>query len=299
MNSKLEDLAICVARLSVVCKGVDAHVAGSIPLCHQKFILPRLDEEVRLADREPGSATLTLNLNENAAPKDLGSALCLWRSENWELWQDDSGAFSFISHHDGRDFQIDLDASFTNGEITGDLSASEGAAFYPLEHMGILLYVNWLANSGDFLLHASGVCIDGRGYCFIGKSGAGKSTLVEGLSANPGLTVLGEDQVIIRFIDGRFWMFGTPWHTRPGLCAPLGVPLEKIFFLDRSLAPQLLPLAPAAGVTRIVQTAFIPFYRPGALDAILSRLALLAEAAPFRLLSYRLGTDVLPLILGD
>ena len=285
-----------VARLNLAVSGINLQVYDSMPPCHQKFALSAPGALPPVKNDEPGSATLTLALCEGAAAKDLSSAVCLWRSENWELWQDGLGCYSFISHHDGRDFQIDLDADFSNGEICGDLASEPGQVFYPFEHMGILLYVNWLANFGDLLLHASGVCHEGRGYCFVGESGAGKSTLLAALASQKGFTALGEDQVIIRLIDNEFWLFGTPWHTQPDLCSPLGVPLERVIFLDRTREPQLSAVAPAEGVMRLLQTAFIPYYRPVAVEAQLERMARLAETKPFSLLSYRLGDNVTRLI---
>lgn len=289
---------IQVARLNLAVSGLSSQVYDSMPPCHQKFTLSAPSALPPVTKEEPGGATLALALREGAVAKDLSSAVCLWRSENWELWQDGLGCFSFISHHDRRDFQIDLDADFSNGEICGDLNAEPGQVFYPFEHMGIVLYVNWLSNYGDLLLHASGVCHEGRGYCFIGESGAGKSTLLSALAKQKGFIPLGEDQVIIRLIDDKFWLFGTPWHTQPDLCSPLGVPLERVIFLDRRREPQLSLVAPAEGVMRIMQTAFIPYYRPDAVERQLERLALLAESKPFSLLSYRLGDDVARLLFG-
>jgi hypothetical protein len=120
----------------------------------------------------------------------------------------------------------------------------------------------------------------------------GKSTLAAALAADPAVTVLGEDQVILRWLEDRFGIYGTPWHENPLLCSPLGVPLDKVFFLQRTGADGVADCAPADGVARLLQTAFVPYYRPAAVAAILERLALLAERVPFRTLRYRLGSDV-------
>lgn len=300
MRTKFDDkilpFTLQVARLNLAVSGLNPQVYDSLPPCHRKFVLSAQEAQPPLKYEAPGGDTITLALREDAAAKDLSNSECLWQSENWELWQDGLGCYSFISHHDGRDFQIDLDADFSNGEICGDLAAEPGQVFYPFEHMGILLYVNWLANFGDLLLHASGVSHEGRGYCFVGESGAGKSTLLAALASQKGFTALGEDQVIIRLIDNEFWLFGTPWHTQPDLCSPLGVPLERVIFLDRTREPQLSAVAPAEGVMRLLQTAFIPYYRPVAVEAQLERMARLAETKPFSLLSYRLGDNVTRLI---
>ncbi len=139
--------------------------------------------------------------------------------------------------------------------------------------------------------------IHGKGYFFAGQSGVGKSTLISALEGQPGVTVLGEDQVVIRFLRDQFWLFGTPWHTNPSLCSALGVPLHCGFFLDRDKEEGVAALTPVEGVARFFQTAFIPFYRPAAVERILENCSLLAKQIPFYSLSYRLGTNVLERIL--
>jgi len=130
----------------------------------------------------------------------------------------------------------------------------------------------------------------------VGDPGAGKSTLAAVLATDPGVTVLGEDQVVLRYLDGCFWIFGTPWHINPDMCAPIGIPIEKIFFLDRTLKPGTTRISPLDGITRILQTAFIPYYQSKWVPGILDHLGLLAQQVPFYLLSYKLGTDPLQII---
>jgi hypothetical protein len=104
--------------------------------------------------------------------------------------------------------------------------------------------------------------------------------------------VLGEDQIIVRYVEDHFWIYGAPWHLDPERCDPRGVPLEKLFFLDRTLNPGVAPVGPLEGVARLMQTAFVPYYRPAAVSGILARLEQLARQVPFYTLSYRLGSDV-------
>jgi len=170
------------------------------------------------------------------------------------------------------------------------------AGFYPLKDMDMKLYVNWLARSGDIILHASGVLVDGKGVAFAGNAGAGKSTLASFLLRNYEVKVLGEDQVVLRYINGRFWIFGTPWHENPEMCSPLGAPLEKLFFLDRGLPNGVSEVKAVECTTRILQTAFIPFYRQDLLPGIMDRLGTLSTQVPAFTLSYSLGTDPWPLI---
>ena len=158
------------------------------------------------------------------------------------------------------------------------------------------IFSAWLGSLGDIILHASGVIFDGKGYCFAGDPGAGKSTLAAALASDPGITVLGEDQVVLRYLKDRFWIFGAPWHLNPEMCSPEGIPLSKMFFLDRSLEPGAHLISPLDGITRILQTAFTPFYQPKWIPGILARLELLSQQVPFYNLSYQLGSDPVALI---
>lgn len=236
--------------------------------------------------------------------KEAPSISDAWRplyssTETWRLWQDEVGRYIFCAPRQSPPRRhVIVDLGFGNGDVIGEFGESVGAggAVYPLQDIDMVLFVNWLANFGDVILHASGVVIDGQGYCFTGTSGVGKSTLAGALAVNPSVTVLGEDQVVLRYLDGDFWIYGTPWHINPAMCSPLGAPLKKLFFLDRSASHGVTPIAPLVGITRLLQTAFVPYYRPAAVSAILDRLTLLAEQMPFYILNYRLGTDPLRLI---
>jgi hypothetical protein len=108
--------------------------------------------------------------------------------------------------------------------------------------------------------------------------------------------VLGEDQVILRYLEGRFWIFGTPWHLNASLCSPLGVPLDKLFFLDRTSGHGAGPFGPLEGTARLLQTAFVPYYDRAGVTRILDTLARLAEQVRFYTLGYRLGADLLELV---
>jgi hypothetical protein len=130
----------------------------------------------------------------------------------------------------------------------------------------------------------------------VGPSGAGKSTLADQISSRHAVTVLGEDQVIVRWRDGRFLVYGTPWHTNPARCSSGGVPLKKLFFVDRAKEHGVEPCRRLAGIERLLQDAFVPYYDPPGVTRILDHLASLAELVPFFTLSYNLGDDVLALI---
>jgi hypothetical protein len=285
-----EVISLRVARLRL---WLDARGAGlhlTAPPCHAKFL------RRQPAETPAGSGDLVLRVRNGPLPevKTWPTRLCV--TEIWELWLDEAGRYVFVAPRERPPRWVVVNPGFTAGEVLGDFSSNNGESTYPLQGLEIKLFANWLAGSDDVILHAAGVAVEGKGYCFAGPAGAGKSTLAAALSTGPSATVLGEDQVILRYLEGRFWIYGTPWHENPGLCAPLGVPLQKLFFLNRTAAREVEPCAPLDGITRLLQTAFIPYYRPAAVSTILDRLALLAERTPFYTLSYRLGSDPMQVI---
>jgi hypothetical protein len=195
------------------------------------------------------------------------------------------------------------------GEFGASLTAGRGV--YPLQDIDMVLFANWLAEMGDLIVHAAGIDDEGAGYAFVGPAGAGKSTLAGELVAQSrgaakaearnvakggAVVVLGEDQVILRWQEGRFLVYGTPWHLDPARCSPGGVPLRKLFFLDRANGHGVEPCGPRAGIERLLPEALIPYYNRAGLERILDTLPRLAEQVPFYTLGFQMGADVLSLV---
>lgn len=211
---------------------------------------------------------------------------------SWGLGIDLSGNYVFAFHRPLPERLLVMQPDFSYGDLYLQES-DETEEHFPLNTLDIIVYSNWLANRGDLLLHASGIAIDGKGYAFVGRSGAGKSTLASSLMGKQNVTILGEDQVALRYKDGAFWIYGTPWHITPSNCAPIGVPLEKVFFLDRNLPATISPLLPQDGFVRLLQTAFIPYYRPREVGYIMDNLERLCLKVPAYLLAFHIGDDIL------
>jgi hypothetical protein len=285
-------MSLRVAGLGLRLEMDGAQLCLAPPAGHLKFL--ELQSSTAEAPAVPDN--LLLHLRNISLPLDGATRSLLCRTEIWEMWLDEVGRYIFTAPREVPPRWVVLDPGFVTGEVIGDFSSSDEAGRYPLQGLDNVLFVNWLGIYGDLSLHASGVVVDGKGYAFIGPAGAGKSTLAAYLSACHAAQVLGEDQIFLRYLDGRFWIFGTPWHENPAMCSPDGVPLEKLFFLDRDARPGVERLTPGDGIARILQTAFIPYYRPKLVSSILDRLVLLAEQMPFHSLSYQLGEDVWELI---
>ena len=76
----------------------------------------------------------------------------------------------------------------------------------------MLMYAFRTAGMGTMEMHASVTVKDGRGFLFLGKSGTGKSTHSQLWQKNiPGTHLLNDDNPIVRIVDGKVWVYGSPW----------------------------------------------------------------------------------------
>jgi hypothetical protein len=137
---------------------------------------------------------------------------------------------------------------------------------YPLEYpLDELLLINLLALGRGVEVHACGVVdASGHGHLFIGQSGAGKTTMARLWQDTPDVTILSDDRIILRQIDSKLWMYGTPWHGEAKLASPERAPLARIYFLEKGSKNELIPLRDSLALGRLITCSFIPFYsEPG------------------------------------
>lgn len=296
IENKTDEITLSIARLGLRLQAQDKDLQLASPPSYQEFVQPAAQPQAFFhncsnSESQDDKLELILRINNEPINRSQRPESSLFRADNWDIWLDENDNFVLEALRLPPARRVTIETGFTRGEIQGNFSSFDYEGIYPLLNLDMKIFVNWLAGFGDLILHASAVVVDGKGYCFSGPAHIGKSTLVESLQRNHDLTVLGEDQVILRFLDGRFWVFGTPWHENPTMCSAQGVPLEKLFFLERCPDSVVKPLKPVDGMARILQNAFIPYYRQDLLPGILDRLELLSSEVPFFSLSYTLGSD--------
>jgi hypothetical protein len=276
-------LGLNIAELAIWLDVQKSAINFPLPECHRQF-----------ASERPQTSGLYLAIL-NGTPGIKEDYLPIHTSsETWQLWQDSSGRYVFVlpdiappKRH------IIVDPDFKTGVVIGEFFGFSDldSIPYPLSNIEIKIFINWLAGFGDIVLHAVGIRMNEKGYCFLGTSGSGKSTLAAALTQIPGVEILGEDNIVLRYQNNQFYIYGTPWHLNSMMCSPNKVRLEKILFLDRTIEPGIEPCDPVQGITRILQTAFIPYYRHETLPGILQKLSLLSTEVPFELAHYQLGSD--------
>lgn len=103
---------------------------------------------------------------------------------------------------------------------------------YGLDSLIRILLSVLLAPQRGFLLHAATVLRGGRAYVFTGKSGAGKSTVA---SLSPAGSVLTDEISLLKFVDGAWHAFGTPfWGEFRAEGANVHAPIVGLYFLKQA-----------------------------------------------------------------
>jgi hypothetical protein len=176
-----------------------------------------------------------------------------------------------------------FDPSFERGHVVLNRSTfTPGSPIFPLEYpLDELVLMHRLALGEGVEVHALGLAdSDGSGYLFLGHSGAGKSTTARLWMSQPGVQLLSDDRIILRKQEGKFWMYGTPWHGDAGVASPGRAPLSAIFFLEQAPLDELAPISQSKGAAELFARAFLPHYLKSGIQFTLDFLDQLTRSVP-------------------
>ncbi len=156
----------------------------------------------------------------------------------------------------------DFSVSVTDEEIKRE---GEGLSddFTPGELESIAIYrkiAEHLFDYSAFIFHGAAVEVDGVAYIFTAKSGVGKTTHTRLWLKKLGYraSILNGDKPVIRLIDGKPYVAGTPWRGKEGYGVPGLVPIAGVALLERSEKNFAKPESPDGALVRFVTQAYIP-----------------------------------------
>ena len=158
------------------------------------------------------------------------------------LWEESAGADIIIRTED---FRPDAWKGMTRNQYFYMETASR-------------FYRQLLTHNG-MMLHASAVVLDGRAYLFSGPPRTGKSThtglwrQLFGDNAH----IINDDKPALRFVDGRWFAYGTPWCGKDGINLNEKAPLGGICFLKQSQQNRIWRLDPKEATQNLIyQTVY-------------------------------------------
>ncbi len=106
------------------------------------------------------------------------------------------------------------------------------------------------------LIHASLVRHKDHGYAFTAKSGTGKSTHVSmWLRHIPGCDLMNDDNPIVRIIDGKPYIYGTPWSGKTPCYRNIKAHLGTIAKINRATENHVQKLHPIEAFAALLPSA--------------------------------------------
>ena len=145
-----------------------------------------------------------------------------------------------------------------------------------------------LLKFNGMMLHASAVVLDGKAYLFSAPCGTGKSTHTKLWLQVFGdrALILNDDKPALRFEDGAWYVYGTPWSGKHDISANVRVPLQGICFLHQAKENTIERMdAKSAYPTLLNQT-----YRRNDPEGMIKTLELVGQLA--KLSVYSLGCTI-------
>lgn len=116
-----------------------------------------------------------------------------------------------------------------------------------------------LLDFDGFVLHASVIEKDGKAFAFSAKSGTGKTTHSRmWLKAFPDARIINGDKPLVRYYDGSFYAYGTPWCGKENYNINAKGKLSAICFIERAERNSIMPISKSEAVKRLCSQLLIP-----------------------------------------
>ncbi|MBQ7471459.1 MAG: hypothetical protein IJS97_03435 [Prevotella sp.] len=190
---------------------------------------------------------LTIDDNIQPIPKSRRERIRVFDTGNGDTVVDsvDDGGYQYII----RDINnADCCLLQTNKDFTDCRCALNGnfnMRSFGLNNALMLVFAFASCRHDTILIHASLVRQNGVGYPFIAKSGTGKSTHVSlWLRHLPGCDLMNDDNPIVRIVDGKPYIYGSPWSGKTPCYRNVKAPLGAVTRIDRAPANSIERLAP-------------------------------------------------------
>lgn len=135
---------------------------------------------------------------------EFDGAACLFCTD------DESCSFDIYHYATQSMYRMSSTRSFDRARLA--LRDMSRVSVFVLNSCLMMLYAFAASRYDTLLVHSSVVVYDGKGYMFLGKSGTGKSTHARLWMENiPGAYLLNDDNPVVRIIDGKTKVYGSPW----------------------------------------------------------------------------------------
>lgn len=114
---------------------------------------------------------------------------------------------------------------------------------FGLDNCMMIAYAFSTLRQDTLLVHASVIRKDGRGYLMTAPSGTGKSTHTFLWYKNiPGCDLMNDDNPVVRVIDGRAYVYGSPWSGKTPCYRNVSAPIGAIVRIQQRPENTIRPM---------------------------------------------------------
>lgn len=141
-----------------------------------------------------------------------------------------------VYDHDCCLMQTDADYRHCRCALNGDINMRR----YGLNSALMMAFTFATSSRSAVMMHAALIRHQGKAYAFIAKSGTGKSThAAMWMRAIPGCDLMNDDNPIIRIIDNKPVVYGSPWSGKTPCYRQTHAPLGAIVRIERAIENRL------------------------------------------------------------
>ncbi len=195
---------------------------------------------------------------------------------------------SYLCDFDGKE---DIVAILSKQELEERHAQHSSLSVDDCEYLytGADFYEKLLDFQGMFL-HASAVAVGGKAYLFSAPCGVGKSThtaLWQDYFGKEKAIIINDDKPAIRFMDGNFYVFGTPFSGKSDKNTNIKVPLKAICFLEQAKENSIRKMSAVEALMQI----FNQTIRPADAEKM-ERLIFLVDKLLKNIPVYKMGCNI-------
>lgn len=144
-----------------------------------------------------------------------------------------------------------------------------------------------LLDYNGFCLHSSAISIENKAILFSAPCGTGKSThtrLWQEYFGTEKVIVINDDKPALRYIDGEFLVYGTPWSGKSDLNKNIKVPLKAVVFMERSEKNYIRRLSNREAAVMLIYQSILTKSRTEEMDKLFAVLGpLIQKTAIFKM----------------
>lgn len=132
--------------------------------------------------------------------------------------------------------KIDFEVKVDNAEIEKYKKANPQLSYDEIEYiLTSIIFYKKIIDYNAFLLHSSSVALNNYAYSFSASSGGGKSTHSElYLKYFKDSYIVNDDKPAYKYIDGKFYVYGTPWSGKNDISKNIKVELKGLCFIKKA-----------------------------------------------------------------